>query len=102
MTLQCVVYYSEIQHGSKIIPLDDQKFNVLLSNKEARECLGDDNSHEQQCNFILISFDVQNMVLMLVTMGTSIAKRELQQPTDKGTSNLDLVKAQKIYFRNTA
>ena len=65
MSLQCAVDYSEIQHGSKIIALDDHKFSVLLSNKEARVRLGGYNSHEQQCNSIQISFDVQNIVLML-------------------------------------
>ena len=81
MSLQCVVHYPRIQFGPKIIPLDDHKFKVLLSNKEARGRLGDENAHEEQRKTIPSAFDANkhgahSECYKKFTMGTSIEKRK--------------------------
>ena len=57
MTLQCVIHYPHLKTTSKIIPLNQHKFQILNQNKKARRQLGLENAHEQHGKSIPPSFD---------------------------------------------
>ena len=57
MTLQCIIHYLHLKTTSKIIPLNQHKFQILNQNREARRKLGGENTHEQQSKSIPPSFD---------------------------------------------
>ena len=77
MTLQCFIYYQHLKNTSKIIPLNQHKFQ----NREARRKLGGENTHEQQRKSIPPSFDsskhgAHTECYKKFTMGLNIAKRK--------------------------
>ena len=57
MALQCVIHCQHLKTTSKIIPLNQRKFQNLNRNREARHKLGGENTHEQQSKSIPSSFD---------------------------------------------
>ena len=65
MILQCVIYYQHLNTPSKIIPLNQHKFQILNQNGEARRKLGEENAYEQESKSIPSSFDQVNMVPIL-------------------------------------
>ena len=46
MDLQCVIYHQYLKTTSKIIPLNQHKFQILNQNKEATQKLSGENTHE--------------------------------------------------------
>ena len=88
MTLQCAIHYQHLKTTSKIIPLNQHKFQILNQNREARRKLGGENTHEQQSKSIPPSFDsskygAHTECYKKFTMGLNIAKRK---PEGEGTS----------------
>ena len=88
MTLQCVIHYQHLKTTSKIIPLNQHKFQILNQNREARHKLGGENTHEQQSESIPPSFDsskhgAHTECYKKFTMGLKIAKRKSEE---EGTS----------------
>ena len=88
MALQCVIHYQHLKTTSKIIPLNQHKFQILNQNREARRKLGGENTHEQQSKSIPPSFDsskygAHTECYKKFTMGLNIAKRKSE---GKGTS----------------
>ena len=79
MTLQCIVHYLHFKTTSKIIPLNQDKFQTLNQNRDARRKLGGENTHEQQSKSIPPSFDpskhgAHTECYKKITMGLNIAK----------------------------
>ena len=88
MALQCVIHYQHLKTTSKIIPLNQHKFQILNQNREARRKLGGENTHEQQSKSIPPSFDsskhgAHTECYKKFTMGLKIAKRKSEE---EGTS----------------
>ena len=88
MTLQCIIHYEHLKTTSKIIPLNQHKFQILNQNREARRKLGGENTHEQQSKSIPPSFDsskhgAHTECYKKFTMGLKIAKRKSEE---EGTS----------------
>ena len=88
MTLQCAIHYQHLKTTSKIIPLNQHKFQILNQNREARRKLGGENTHEQQSKSIPPSFDsskhgAHTECYKKFTMGLKIAKRKSEE---EGTS----------------
>ena len=81
MTLQCAIHYQHLKTTSKIIPLNQHKFQILNQNREARHKLGGENTHEQQSESIPPSFDsskhgAHTECYKNFTMRLNIAKRK--------------------------
>ena len=88
MTLQCVIHYQHLKTTSKIIRLNQHKFQILNQNREARRKLGGENTHEQQSKSIPPSFDSSKHgayaeCYKKFTMCLNIAKRKSE---GEGTS----------------
>ena len=89
MTLQYVIHNQHLKTTSKIIPLNQHKFQILNQNREARRKLRGENAHEQQSKSIPPSFDsskhgAHTECYKKFTMGLNIANRKTER---EGTSN---------------
>ena len=76
--LTCVVHYPRLITSS-ILPLNDHKPSVLLSNKEAREKLGGEYAHIEQCEGIPFDLTVHGThteCYKKFTLAKSIKKRK--------------------------
>ena len=82
------IHYQHLRTTSKIIPLNQHKFQILNQNKEARHKVGREKAHEQKCKSIPPSFDsskhgAHTEYYKKFTMGLNIAKRKSE---GRGTS----------------
>ena len=108
MNLQCVIHYPHLKIRSKIFPLNQQKFQILDQNKEARRKLGEENPHEQQSKSYLDSskHGAHNEYYKKFTIGSNIAKRMSEGEGTSASSNIKIErgpgKVQNNYFQNSA
>ena len=112
MTLQCVIHYQHLKTRSKIIPLNQYKFQTLNQNREARPKLRGENIHEQQSKYIPPYFDsskhdAHTKCYKKFTMVLNIAKRKFEVEGTSMCNNFqsslreDQGKVQNNYFQNT-
>ena len=97
MTLQCAIHYQHLKTTSKIIPLNQHKFQILNQNREARRKLGGENTHEQQSKSIPPSFDsskhgAHTECYKKFTMGLNIAKRKSEVERTSVSNNAKRVR----------
>ena len=89
-----VMHYPYLKTISKIIPLNQHKFQILNQNKEARRQLGGEYGYEQQSKSIPSCFDSSKHDAHIecykqFTMSWNIAKRKSEK---EGTSTLNNTK----------
>ena len=97
MTLQCIIHYLHLKTTSKIIPLNQHKFQILNQNREARRKLGGENTHEQQSKSVIPSFDsskhgAHTECFKKFTMGLNIAKRNSEGEVTSTSNNAKRVR----------
>ena len=104
------IHYQHLNTTSKIIPLNQHKFQILNQNREARRKLGGENTHEQQSKSIPPSFDsskhgAHTECYKKFTIGLNIAKRKSEGKEHQFLITLreckDQGNLQNNYFQNT-
>ena len=90
VNMQCVVHYNSLKVSAAIKPLSTDTFATLKENKLARQRLGGDNAHSNQCGMIPDVLDSEvhgahRKCYQKFSKGISIEKKIKKQKSKKSS-----------------